>query len=118
MFWDFTKIKLETRNNRQLKKLVNFLLNVAIVAVGIYGLLFVCFSPYIGIFPESYFRLSPDSRLPKWFKIPHGYARKDLTVKFYYYLSPPIWKNNFQAILLGPPPNFTKLEQNDCMVGS
>jgi hypothetical protein len=102
---------LEIRNNKTMKKVIDLLLNVAVVAVGIYGLLFVCFSPSIGIFPESHFRLSPDSRLPKWFEIPHGFARKDLTVEFYYYLSPPIWKNNFRAILLGPPPNYTKLEQ-------
>jgi len=108
---NYTRIKLELRNNKPVKKVIVFSLNVAVVAVGIYGLLFVCFSPSIGIFPESNFRLSPDSRLPKWFEIPNGYTRKDLTVEFYYYLSPLIWKNNFRAILLGPPPNYKKLDQ-------
>ncbi len=35
--------------------------------------------------PESMFDLSPDSRIPAWFKIPPGMTRKDVTVKLTYY---------------------------------
>jgi hypothetical protein len=36
-------------------------------------------------FPESTFELSPDSRLPKWFTVPPGMSRRDLTVTMSYY---------------------------------
>src|SRR5258708_4641864 len=32
-----------------------------------------------GFFPESTFELAPSSRLPKWFKPPHGLTREDVT---------------------------------------
>lgn len=65
--------------------------------------------PVIGLFPESNFRLAPDSRLPKWFYVPPGYSRKDLSVKIYYF-TPIISRSSFKAILLGPPPEFKKLD--------
>jgi hypothetical protein len=34
---------------------------------------------------ESEFTLAPESRLPKWFSVPSGYSRSDLTVKLTYY---------------------------------
>ena len=37
---------------------------------------------------ESYFHLSPDSRLPKWFTIPEGYTRADIDVVFAFYVLP------------------------------
>lgn len=60
--------------------------------------------PQIGYFPESSFTLSPDSRLPKWFSIPAGYDRKDLTVQIFYY-APWLGKTNIKAILIGSAPN-------------
>src|SRR5437764_3935636 len=38
--------------------------------------------------PESTFRLSPTSRLPRWFSPPAGYSRPDLTVVLSYYTLP------------------------------
>jgi len=38
--------------------------------------------------PESNFRLMPESRLPRWFVLPVGYARDDVTVKLTYYAPP------------------------------
>jgi hypothetical protein len=59
--------------------------------------------------PESNFTLSSDSRLPRWFAIPAGYERKDVTVEIYYY-SPPFGKYDFEAVLLGPAPECLQLE--------
>jgi hypothetical protein len=39
-------------------------------------------------FPESSFELAPDSRLPKWFKIPNELSRSDITVQMNYYIEP------------------------------
>ena len=39
-------------------------------------------------FPESTFELSPNSRLPKWFTVPPGMTRRDLTVTMSYYVKP------------------------------
>jgi hypothetical protein len=39
-------------------------------------------------FPESSFDLAPDSRLPKWFAIPNGLSRSDITVQMNYYIEP------------------------------
>jgi hypothetical protein len=36
-------------------------------------------------FPEPYFDLSEDSRLPKWFVLPQGMSRSDVRVQLYYY---------------------------------
>lgn len=36
--------------------------------------------------PEANFQLMPDSRLPRWFSLPPGYTRDDVTVKISYYV--------------------------------
>jgi hypothetical protein len=77
---------------------------IALVFVLLIGFAVVCFHPSIGFLPESNFSLSPDSRLPKWFSIPPGYSRKDVTVEIYYYVPPPFIRSNFKAILIGPSP--------------
>jgi hypothetical protein len=38
------------------------------------------------VFPESSFELAPGSRLPKWFDVPPGMSRKDVSVTMSYYL--------------------------------
>ena len=38
--------------------------------------------------PEANFDLAPDSRLPKWFKLPPGLSRADVTVTMDYYIPP------------------------------
>jgi hypothetical protein len=65
--------------------------------------------PIIGLFPESHFRLSSDSRFPKWFEIPPNYTREDLTVEIYYFID--IFGTDFKAILLGPGPEYKKLDK-------
>lgn len=37
-------------------------------------------------FPEASFELAPESRLPKWFTLPPGLSRSDVTVKMDYYV--------------------------------
>jgi len=55
---------------------------------------FKCFFAFIlltflsGCIAESSFRLRDDSRLPKWFEIPEGKKRADVTVTLYYYSMP------------------------------
>ena len=39
-------------------------------------------------FPESTFRLANESRLPKWFAIPPGLARPDVSITMNYYVKP------------------------------
>jgi len=56
--------------------------------------------PIIGLFPESSFVLSEDSRLPKWFEVPKPYSRKDVTVEIHYFIN--LFGTNFKAILIGP----------------
>jgi len=41
------------------------------------------------VFPESSFDLAPESRLPKWFTLPPGLSRRDVTVRMNYYLKGP-----------------------------
>jgi hypothetical protein len=50
-------------------------------------LLFASCSPIRGCV-ESQFTLSPESRLPKWFSLPSGIARDDVTVTLKYYAPP------------------------------
>jgi len=38
--------------------------------------------------PESHFRLASDSRLPRWFSLPSGYARNEVDVRLTYYVPP------------------------------
>lgn len=79
-------------------------INIALILGLLLGFCIICFHPAIGIFSESSFTLSPDSRLPKWLTIPPGLARKDITVEIFYYAPPPFIRSNFKAILTGPPP--------------
>lgn len=37
---------------------------------------------------ESNFHLSKESRIPKWFSIPAGLSREDVTVTLFYYIVP------------------------------
>jgi hypothetical protein len=53
----------------------------------IVAMLLVSCSPIRGCV-ESEFRLAPESRLPKWFSLPVGSSRGDVTVKLTYYSSP------------------------------
>ena len=39
-------------------------------------------------FPESMFQLAPESRLPRWFTVPKGLSRGDVTVTMYCYVGP------------------------------
>src|SRR5258708_39781305 len=39
-----------------------------------------------GFFPESSFELARESRLPKWFTLPSGLSRSDVTVTMDYYI--------------------------------
>jgi hypothetical protein len=39
-------------------------------------------------FPESTFELANESRLPKWFSLPAGLARPDVSVTMNYYVTP------------------------------
>jgi hypothetical protein len=39
-------------------------------------------------FPESTFELAHESRLPKWFTLPPGLSRSDVTVTMSYYIKP------------------------------
>ena len=51
---------------------------------------------------ESEFTLSPESRLPKWFVMPAGYARKDLTMTLTFYTHPIFSK--VKMVVRGPAP--------------
>jgi hypothetical protein len=51
------------------------------------ALLLAACSPIRGCV-ESQFTLEPDSRLPKWFTIPAGSNRSDVTVRLTYYVPP------------------------------
>jgi hypothetical protein len=50
-------------------------------------LLFAACNPIRGC-PESHFTLMTDSRLPRWFLLPSGYVRDDVTVELRYYVPP------------------------------
>ena len=41
-----------------------------------------------GFLPESSFELAKQSRLPRWFELPPGMARQDMSVTMDYYTSP------------------------------
>jgi hypothetical protein len=49
------------------------------------GLALVVLLAGCGIFPESSFDLAPESRIPRWFQLPPGASRKDLTVTLAYF---------------------------------
>ena len=69
----------------------------------------------LGLSFEASYKLSPESRLPRWFSIPEGYDRKDLTVQISYYAPIPPFTYDLKAELLGPPPNFRVLERTSGM---
>jgi hypothetical protein len=95
--------KMKKINNINISASALFIAIVGVISF--YGLLLICSSPYVGIFPESTLTLSSDSRLPKWFSIPQGYTREDLTVEIFYYVPPPPFdKYNVKIILKGPAP--------------
>jgi hypothetical protein len=78
---------------------------VLLMGVGFLGV-----HPHFGFFPESHFRLAPESRLPKWFAVDKDHKREDLQVEIYYY-TPVFGKTNFIAYLIGPSPDLKKLEK-------
>ena len=65
----------------------------------------------VGLSLESSFELSPESRFPRWFSIPQGFKRKDLTVKIYYYSPIPPYTYDIKIELLGPSPEFRVLHR-------
>jgi hypothetical protein len=99
-----------------MQKLINFVAWVFVSAVGLLVgsvILFLVVGtlgmhPYIGLFPNSQFRLAPESRLPQWFAVPGEYKREDVSVEIYYY-TPLFGKTNFIAYLIGPPPESKRL---------
>lgn len=60
-------------------------------------------------FMESQLKLAAESRLPKWFSVPPGYDRKDLTVSIDFFTSPSGMK--VKMALYGPSPERKKLEE-------
>lgn len=60
------------KNIKKLQMRYSFKLSIrmAMVIISIVLLFLLGCGPQIGLFPESNFLLSPDSRLPKWFTIP------------------------------------------------
>lgn len=50
-----------------------------------------------GYFPESTFELASESRLPKWFTIPSGHTRADVSIAMSYYVKP--WGRSATFIL-------------------
>jgi len=54
---------------------------------GSYTVAAMCLSSLgCGFFPESSFELARESRLPKWFALPSGLSRSDVTVTMDYYI--------------------------------
>jgi len=100
------------------QKIINFFawtfVSIVGLGVGLVAIVMVsgilAMHPYIGLLPESEFRLAGESRLPRWFTVPKEYGRKDLDVEIYYY-NPLFGKTNFIAYLIGPPPERKKLEK-------
>jgi hypothetical protein len=41
-----------------------------------------------GIFPETIHQLAPESRLPRWYVLPKGVERKDVSLEMRYYAPP------------------------------
>lgn len=65
----------------------------------------------LGLSFEASYTLSPESRFPRWFSMPEGYGRKDLTVQIHYYAPIPPFTYDLKAELLGPPPDFRVLDR-------
>lgn len=78
----------------------------------IYALLWAVSHPaLLGLSFEASFRLSPGSRLPRWFAVPPGYDRKSVTVQLSYYAPIPPFTYDVTAELLGPPPEYRVLDR-------
>jgi hypothetical protein len=60
-------------------------------------------------FIESEFRLSPESRLPKWVNMPSGYSRKNLTMAITFYTHP--FLNKVKMVVNGPAPNCKVIDE-------
>jgi hypothetical protein len=60
-------------------------------------------------FMESQLKLAAESRLPKWFSVPPGYDRKDLSVTIDFYTAPS--STRVKMTLYGPPPECKKLDE-------
>ena len=58
--------------------------------IGVRGLVVIAclMAPACEYFPEASFTLSPDSRLPRWFELPEGVSRSDVSVTMSYYVYP------------------------------
>ncbi|HYA39128.1 MAG TPA: hypothetical protein VEI74_12750 [Candidatus Methylomirabilis sp.] len=69
---------MQQREERKVKRLSGSIVFILLVACSLIG----CSSA-----PESSFMLARESRLPKWFTVPPGLTRDDVTVKMDYYLS-------------------------------
>jgi len=69
----------------------------------------------LGLSFEASYKLSPESRVPRWFSVPEGYVRKDLTVQISYYAPMPPFTYDLIAELLGPPPNYRVLDRTTGM---
>jgi hypothetical protein len=65
--------------------------------------------------PESTFSLAADSRLPRWFALPSGYVRQDVTVRLTYYV-PPVPVDDVVMELMNLPNNrmISKLTGKAC----
>jgi hypothetical protein len=59
--------------------------------------------PFYG-FIESELRLADDSRLPRWFTVPSGYAREDINTTITYYTL-----GRAEVVMYGPNPENKKL---------
>jgi hypothetical protein len=76
--------------------------NKYIKLIGLFLMLCFCScNPKYG-FIESEFKLSAESRLPKWVDIPSGYKRSELTMTITFYTHPFLKK--VKMIVYGPAP--------------
>ena len=55
-------------------------------------------------YPEAQFKLSPESRLPKWVDIPSSYTRNDLTMTITYHVHLSGSLSRTKMVVKGPPP--------------
>ena len=58
-------------------------------------------------FIESEFTLAPESRLPRWFTMPAGYTRKDVTMTITLYSNP--FGIKAKVVIRGPEPEYAVL---------
>ena len=95
--------------NAKFKPIIYTILGIIVAA---YSFFWALGNPsLVGLSLESSFELSPESRFPRWFSIPQGFNRKDLTVKIYYYSPIPPYTYDIKTELLGPSPEFCLLDR-------